>query len=803
MKNRILTIALALSLLVTVFVAFPAKAGYEYTGSVATTNDTGAPKYVYIQGEQVYVNVEVRYRGELSPESIRVELRPAGYSWSTSAFNTVANDPVDGWYNSSEAASTLTLSTTGFSIDEERVCYVIAYERWTMTELDRTTILVKDAGFTVKPGEAWIYGYGGVGYYPGQTLDITMITTRTTEMFYVHIVNETGTTVQNWTAQIAPAGYWHTTWTIPTTLANGHYRIQVRDSTTHALWPTGTYSYSFDVRAYVFWATPERDAYLPGETARINLVTFDVATLGPAVGVTVTFCAHWYNASDGDQWLNGTLASSSGVHEIAIPATDLATWWGLEVDYWANQSGRSEHDWVWIDFEQISASVWLNWGSYMPGDIVAVTARASIDGDPLPGATVDVKVSKNGTEIAAYGIAGLVTGEDGRISYSFQLVAEAATGAYSVEATVSKVGFSTVAAASFYVYEWGYLGVSFDKQYYISGDTMVLKFEAFWMGQEIVVNTMIVMVWLEGDLFMVANTTTMSLTVQLPATFDGDVGIAATAYYQDEMLYGWGGIEVVSGGLMLTVNKDTYMPGDELKFTWTVVGPISGGALRYRLWAGNTIMETGTPTFAKTGQIKVEVPETDPAWGYGLEMSLMTSTGSFYENWAESYIVEDGSMRAWAEKSKYADGSFKPGQTVKIHYEIFNFWTGPLSLYQFVISSDYDPAEVSVFVTEAKGVIEYVLPADMPSGLLEIDVDLYDPVRGEWLDYDTITVSVNNQLSSWDRSIGGMAASDFLIVLLLVVMIIVLIVMPFLKGRTPKPSAPAVEEPPPPAEPKA
>lgn len=796
MKSRILTIALALSLLATVFVAFPTKAGYEYTGSVATTNDTGAPKYVYIQGEQVYVNVEVRYRGDLSPEDIRVRLQPVDSGW-TSQFTAVANDPVDGWYNSSVAASGLTLSTTGFWIWEERACYVIAYERWSMTELGRTIITVLQAGFVVEPDPIYIAGYGTVGYYPGQTLDIKMTTTMTTEMFYVQIVNETWTTVQNWTAQIAPNGYWHATWTIPTTLANGHYTIYVRDASTHAIWP---YSYGFDVRAYIFAAIPDREAYLPGETAKITLVSVDVATLGPALGVTVTYSSHWYNASDGDQWLNGTLSSATGVQEFLMPATDVATWWGVEITYWANQSTRSEEAYVWLDFEKMSAYIYTYWGGYMPGEVVAVTIGATIDGDPLPGATVNVKVTRNGTEIAAYGMTGLTTGANGEISYAFTLVPEAAIGVYTVEATVSKVGFSTVAATNFEVYEWGYLSVRFDKDYYISGETMTMTFEAFWQGQEVSIGTILVAVMTDMGMLTVGNTSTMSFTAQLPADYVGDVEVSATGYYGDEVLTTWTWTTVVAGGLLITVNKDTYLPGDKLTFTWNVVGPVTAGTLNYQLWSENVLMETASPAFAKTGKITVDVPETDPAWGYGVWMSLMTSSGSYSESSATTYLVDDGSMRIWAEKSKYADGSFKPGQTVKINYEIFNFWTGPLPLYQLIISCDYDPAETSVFVTEAKGVVDYTLPSDMPSGMVDIEVVLWDPVEGDELSSDTTSVMVNNQLSAWDRSVGGMAAIDLLIVLLLIVMIVVLIVMPFIKGRQPKASAPA-EEPPPPAEP--
>jgi hypothetical protein len=800
MRSRILTIALALSLLATAFVAFPTTAAYDYTGSVATTNDTGAPKYVYIQGEQVYVNVEVRYHGELSPEEIRVRLQPANMGW-TSQFTVIADDPVDGWYNSSVALSSLTLSTMGFWLDEEIVCYVIAYERWTMTELDRTTILVKEAGFSVDPDPIFVSGIGTVGYYPGQTLDITMITSRTTEMFYVQIVNETGTTVQNWTAQIAPAGYWHATWTIPTTLANGEYTIMVRDSTTHLPWPY-PYVHDFDVRSFVFDVIPERDSYLLGEVARMQVITIDLATLGPAVGVTVSFSAHWYNASDGDQWLNSTLVDSMGVHELQIPASDVATWWGIEIDYSATLSGRAEEAYVWLDFAQISATVYTNWGGYMPGDVVALTVEAEIDGYPLPDAAVDIKVSKNGTKLDAYSVSGLMTDLDGIITYAFKLSPDAAIGTYSVEVTVSKVGSSTIAATSFYVSEYGSLVIRFDKDYYISGETMFINFEAYWQGLQVYLDSMLVTVTTDWGLLAIGNTSTMAVSAQLPTDYVGDVWVYATGYYGDMVFNTVGWTEVFGVRIVILPNTDTFEPGDTLTFTWNVIGPVSNGTLNYILYGSNVYIESASPAFAMTGTVTFEVPLTDPDYVYGVWISLLTDTGSYSESQAEADITDDGELSIWVEKSKYADGAFKPGQTVKIQYEIFNFWSDPLPMYLLVVSCDYDPAESYIFVTAASGVVEYTLPADLSTGMLEIEVELWDPT--DWVDLsdDSTTVMVNNRLSAWDTSIGGMAASDFLIMLLIVVMIIVLIVMPFIKGRQPKTEAPVVEEPlPPPAEP--
>ncbi len=411
-------------------------------------------------------------------------------------------------------------------------------------------------------------------------------------------------------------------------------------------------------------------------------------------------------------------------------------------------------------------------------------------------------MSKNGTKLDAYSMSGLMTDQDGIITYAFKLSPDAAIGTYSVEVTVTKVGSSTVAATIFSVSEWGYLSVMFDKDYYLSGDSMFITFEAFLEGQQVYLDSMLVTVTTDWGLLLIGNTSTMAMTAQLPTDYVGQVWVYATGYYDDRVFSTTTWIDVYGVSIAILPNKSAFEPGDTLIFTWNVNGPVSNGTLTYILWGGGVYIETASPMFARTGTVTFEVPLVDPEYSYGVWISMLTDTGSYSEDSATVYIAGDGELSVWVEKSKYADGSFKPGQTVKIHYEIFNFWTDPLPMYALVVSCDFDTTEFYFFVTEASGVVEYPLPVDLSTGMLVIDVELWDPASWDDLSEDSTTVMVNNRLSAWDTSIGGMAASDFLIMLLIVVMIIVLIVMPFIKGRQPKTEEPVVEESlPPPAEP--
>jgi len=453
MKNRILSIALALSLLAVVFAALPTSAQVDYTGSVKTTDDTGNLKDTYIQGQAVYVIVDVKYQGVWADEPILVRLETTT-GGVVSHFHTDSNDPAVGWYNSTTAAGHLTLATGAGITDDLTSYYVVVYRDGSMEEIARTTIVVKKIGLSLDPNNGM--------YYPGQAVVAKLVTTSTTVLFYVHTVNATGVTMplMNWTGQSATTGWWEHAFTFASDLPDGTYTMRVRDATTHAL----MVHIHFNVQKYVFEVWADRDYYLPGMTAYIQYVTMDVATFTQATGVAISYSAMWGNSSGNATWLNSTLTGSSGVQQFVIP-TDIAMWLDVEITYWANESTRTASDSVTLQFGMLSGSVaFAHMGSLMPGETVAATVNVELGGDSLPGAAVDISVLANGTAIPAYGSVNLTSDLAGEVTHTFTLVDAAADGTYIVSAEITMVGFSMTAIGLFQVQSTGEIWVKLDKE---------------------------------------------------------------------------------------------------------------------------------------------------------------------------------------------------------------------------------------------------------------------------------------------------------------------------------------------------
>lgn len=173
----------------------------------------------------------------------------------------------------------------------------------------------------------------------------------------------------------------------------------------------------FDVQKYVFQVWADRDYYLPGMTANIHYMTMEVATFTQATGVTITYNAMWTNSSGNDTWENSTLAGSSGVQQFVIP-TDANMSHDVSIDYWANESTRSAHGSVTLDFAMLDGHLAISpAGTLMPGETVVTTVTAHLGpGDTLPGAAIDISILANGTAIPAYGSTNLTTDLAGQVT---------------------------------------------------------------------------------------------------------------------------------------------------------------------------------------------------------------------------------------------------------------------------------------------------------------------------------------------------------------------------------------------------
>ena len=782
MKSRILGIVLALGMMGAVFAAFPVNAAVDYTGSVKTTDNAGAPKSMYFLGDPVYVNVELKQDGVPYDGYVTVYLERTTDEWRPTHFHAWTDTPDVGWNNGSVSGSSLS-TWYGFTGDLMTYDVVVYYSG---LEIARTSIVVRNLGLTLSP-DSWMY-------YPGEDVTITYVTTHTADVFYVQIVNETGITKMNWTDQTAFSGVWSAVWTIADDFPDGHFWLWIRDKATDGAW-IGT---DFEVRKYAMMVDSDRDGYLPGETAKIAYLVYDVASMAPYSGVTITTSAHWLNDSGNDTWLNETLGASSGTYQFSIPA-DIALYSNVDITFWANESAnRTFETDITLYIGLLTADVDVDDGPYAPGDAVDIYVYAWAGGADLPGADVSIAVEQNGVAIDAYGAPAKVTDLAGEAVHSFGLNDDAPEGSYLVNVTVSKVGYSLNLWSTFRVEYSGDFMMSLDKAYYYSGDEVTMTFRTIWNKQDVLDQQVAYMVEASFGIMLTGSTTETTASFSIPDDYYGWLTIDASVNLDGYMMGDSTGVNVYFADLILTPQSDTYKQGDEIVFDFQILTSLTDGDLAWEISDEEGVkVAEGTPDFDTSGSFSYDVPEENPSEAYYARLTMTTTTGAFRVAYAEVEIIQDYQLSVWAGKSSYATGEFKPGQKVTVHYAIYTYTHEQLPVYLLEIGNWYDSTIVYATVTDSEGTFTVEIPEDAPNGEFGIWVNLWDPVTDTQLWNDGTKVVVNSQLSGWDKSVGGMSASDFTILVLIVIMILLLIILPFLKGKMgAKKAEPAPAEPP-------
>jgi hypothetical protein len=783
MKSRILSVAVALSLIAVVFVAIPkpADAAIYYTGTVQTTDDAGDPQDVFFRGDQVYVRVETYYMGELSVEDIRVEIQETD-GFVRDWFTAVTDDPEDGVYESWSADPWAEYLATHYWFDGEMLVYdiVVYVDTGGWTEIARVPIQVKNEGLTLEPPN---WGY----YYPGQEVTVTIVTSNTDDLFYVQVVNDTFEDFENWTRLDTADGWYSFVWVIDEDMPDGQYTMNVRAQDNDALW----YTTNIGIQKYELLVDSNQFYVLPGDTVSIIYDVVEISTLTPYDGADIEYRVEWLNESGNLTVESGTMPGASGTYGFEIPE-NIALYSDIDVTFWANESDeRSAMSFLWFTIGAIDADVSVDEGPYVPGDTVSVQVDAWIGDDwwgwweELQGAEVDITIEKNGTMIAAYSVSGLVTDITGVVMYEFDLSTNAAKGMYVVTATVSKLGYEVVRAASFEV-EWsGELTVTFDKEYYYSGQTAMFSFKVVWNGEEMPASAVYYVVYNDYGMVDTGNTSSDEASYDIPVGYIGEIWVQATTILEGYFLNGNDWADVYMADMVVYPEDEYYRAGETITFIYEAITEIANASMSYSITDADGIRVAGGDLpFLLAGSVDFTVPLVEPSDSYTARVTVDDGHGHLVSDTATAWLYAQYEVQIWLDSSAgYTSRAFEPGSTVVFGYSIANIGAAHLDVYRLVFYASYDFIDHNMLVSSPTGTFSVVVPETAGDGTYWMYASLQDPVNSDWLSSDSVSFSVKSEQSVWDKSIGGLSLFNVLVLALLLLMVILLIVVPFLKGR--------------------
>ncbi|MCJ7561739.1 MAG: hypothetical protein MUO84_01855 [Thermoplasmata archaeon] len=798
MKNRILSIALALCMVAVVFVSVPAKGEIYYTGSVQTTDDTGELKDVFFQGDHVYVNVELYFEGELTMDNIRVRLlnQDGGLE---STFDAITDEPIDGYYNSSDVD--IWLSADVPFDGDLTVCDVVVLVNgiYGWAQFTSTQIIVKRSGVTLDPSSYF--------YYPGQDVAISVLTGED-DAFRVEITNETDHMVDHWDYQTANVdGVWSVAWTVPADAKDGTYDIRVIWEVSDTTW----YHDTFEIAKYFLMIGSDRSVVLPGESIAVEYMVLDMATLTFYTDVQVEWSATWFNNTGVQINATGELAPSyKGIEIFTIPASINLTS-DYEITFWANDSDvRTQQEYIEFSVGEMRVSVETDNDAYLAGEKVVLDVAVEVGGgssEPLPDADVDIVIEKDGSELEEYGAAGLMTSVEGLVEHEFVLAADAEIGTYLVYATVSKIGNTVVMMTSFDIEIYSSFAVSLDFDDYWSGQNMVMTFETVWGVDRVYNNSVFYMIYGDQGIIEASNTTASSVMYQIPSDYVGDINVEAYTLVNGYFMDAYDDATVAKAYLALTANTYTYSGGDLLTWSYQIVTAMTNGSLSYVI-SDNTGETVASEIlgFRTSGSFSFNAPDEEPANWYRATVTLKDGLGNNVVSSATIYLMNDYDLSIWVQSSsKTVSGAFEPGNVVTFGYSITTNGATHLSVYEIWFSSNMENQDWSFLTTGSSGTFAIEVPANLPDGGYEVWASLYNGISGVYLSGDWTPMGVESDQGLWEKDVAGMSMTDFTIMILLLVMIVLLIVVPFAKGRmgAPKPARPEhmTHAPPPPEEP--
>ncbi|MGB2825605.1 MAG: hypothetical protein WBC49_03090, partial [Thermoplasmata archaeon] len=701
MKSRILSVAIALSMLAVALTIVPqdADAAVYYTGTVQTTDDEGTPQDVFFRGDRVYVLVETFYMGNLSIEDIRVEIQDADGDWMD-RFTAVTDEPENGTFESWAATPSVESLGTNFWFDGEVMIYdiVVYVDTGWWTEIARVPIQVKNEGLTLDP-PSWDM------YYPGQEVQVTIVTSNT-EDFYVQIVNDTFEDFENWTRLDTADGWYSFVWVIDSDMPDGDYAVNVRAQDNDAMW----YTEYIDIQKYALLVDSNQYYVLPGDTVTVIYNVVEIATLTPYAGATIAYTVQWLNESGNDTFETGEMPGSSGTYGFTIP-DDIALYSDIEMTFWANESDeRSSESGLWFTIGSISADLNVDDGPYIPGDSVGVEVEAWIGDDwgwydRLVGAEVDITVSKNGTMISAYSASGLVTDVTGIVLYEFDLSTGATKGTYIVTATVSKLGYEVVRMTSFDV-EWeGELTVDFDKDYYYSGQTATFSFKVVWNAEELDASSVFYMVYNEYGMVATGNTSSGEGSYPIDDNYIGVIYVDAITVLDGYFLYGDDSIEVYMADVIVYPADEYYRAGDTIVYMYQVVTEIANATISYTVTDDDGIrVAEGDLPFALEGAVDFVVPLVEPSGSYEVRITVDDGLGHVVSDSATAWLYAEYEIQIWADSSAgFTSRAFEPGATIVFEYSITNIGAAHLDVYRIVFYASYDYIYHNMLVNSPTG----------------------------------------------------------------------------------------------------
>lgn len=762
-------------------------AAVDVSGAILPHDTGGAPKSVFFTGERVCFSLEYKLDGY-----------DAGNTWFQVGLVDIAGTAVNGYRNIWKGVSDYeSWPGVGFDIpwgQDPGTYYLKAWFSNT-SQLMFTSPPVKiiKQGIVLTPEQD--------SYAPGQTVNIE-VTVNYNDKINVTIEDDEGKIFEKWSDKSLADYKWSDNWTIPGDAPTGQYTIWVNRSVDNVSLLVDW----MQVEHFVFDLWMDKQAYLPGETATVSWIARSIPDMLP-MNVAVDFNMSYRDAYSGVwKWQNATFTTNP--FTVVIPANanvdDIHGDIHVVVIAHTTYNQTSKGNFV-IDVEELSAVIWTDSGTYLPGEdiLVTVLTYTGFVFAPVEGANVSVAVyDETMSPVSGMSLTNLTTEKTGYTSGIVTIPADLEPGDITLVATATRLGYTVSVARTVTVSDNLEIDVVVEKMFYVAGENIDVKVNVWKNGLATVPDS--VEYWLELSVgiyypHIIASGTNFTIVapsgvnsqawVRVVISIDGETDQASS----DEF---W----IAPLEIDLGVNKGYYYPGDTLTFRLDVFGDPAPFSFSYVIWDDNSVTVASGPLTVDatkgSATFSFNVPSDRPSSQYTARAMADNHAGIILTdmltvNWMGDYILD-----VWVKTGPaYASGGFAPGQTITVGFEIKKSSVdlpdvGPVSASirlcegepQYMSSGWWSEWTYGPMVSAGEsrafegmsGEVSIVLPKEVSSGKYTLVVN----VQG-WEDWEVIGVNADG--NGWDSSVGGLSAADLMMTILMIVVILMLLWM-MIKG---------------------
>jgi hypothetical protein len=606
-----------------------------------------------------------------------------------------------------------------------------------------------------------------------------------------------------------------------------------------------------------FFGNPSFDSLvLPGEPINVGWEALTDANGAPDSHLTNVSIDGWYYADNGtymNLYSQGIVALSPtalGNYSFKIPenatygkVVELEVWASIRSNGVAAENissfafytvGTVMINYVHLASQTSSVCPAFTTTGYSSGDTVEVCAQVGAgyakSFTPVSNLPVAIHFWDGANVVTAPGNppTSLRSNASGNIAFSFAADNPPFTSAYkyafynSVNLTVTDPGATSISSnwtydwnQTFYVYApaaSGAVSVVLNQLEYYPGQAAIATW-TLGSSNSTVTGALTAVGWYLYDSFddflgqgaISSTASSGTVTVPLPVSFTGPFFLEVVAVNASSSFYGTASGVVTAPKLFLNPNSGTFSPGSTVTVTVQAWGDgsLSGAVISYTVWAdynlgthyGADTGLVGSGSVANNSQITINVPSAG-APGYYYVYASLSSSGSGTVASAQLQLVQ-----AWGYNvlvgvntlSSYSDGSYQPGQTLTISYQISPYGNAPLPvLYTFSVSIYSTQIFSQVSSPSSSGTFQITIPSNWPSGSVILEVQLVGTYLygnacygGYCFGETTITVNAHPSFLSMEIGAGSGLTVGWLILLIVIIVVALLLFLLIWRKRMP------------------